>query len=66
VVDYKTNRPPPREVKDVPAMYIKQMAAYRDALREIYPDHKVKCALLWTDGPFLMPLPDEALDSRAA
>lgn len=65
VVDYKTNRPPPLTPEAVPAVYLKQMAAYRAVLRDIYPEHKVKCALLWTDGPFLMPLPDESLDSHA-
>ena len=53
IVDYKTNRPPPRDPKDVPQIYHKQLAAYRDSIREIYPDHKINCALLWTDGPFL-------------
>jgi ATP-dependent helicase/nuclease subunit A len=66
VVDYKTNRPPPRDPAAVPALYLTQMAAYRAVLRAVYPERPVKCALLWTDGPFLMPLPDEALDSRVA
>ena len=53
ILDYKTNRPPPRDPKDVPAIYHKQLAAYQDSIREIYPNHKINCALLWTDGPFL-------------
>ena len=53
ILDYKTNRPPPRDPRDVPAIYHKQIAAYRDSIREIYPTHKINCALLWTDGPFL-------------
>lgn len=63
IVDYKSNRPPPREEKDAPAAYIKQMAAYRAALRQVYPGRAVRCALLWTDGPFLTPLSDERLDA---
>jgi len=62
VVDYKTNRPPPKRVEDVHAMYLKQMAAYREVVANIYPGRTVKCALLWTDGPMLMPLPDALLD----
>ncbi len=53
ILDYKTNRPPPHDPKDVPPIYHKQMAAYKDSIREIYPKHKINCALLWTDGPFL-------------
>lgn len=65
VVDFKTNRPPPKDESKVPAVYLKQMAAYRDILRKIYPDKKVRTALLWTDGPYLMPLPDNLLDPHA-
>ncbi len=54
IVDYKTNRPPPSDPKDVPDIYIKQLYAYRDSIRQIYPDHIIHMALLWTDGPNLM------------
>lgn len=30
VVDYKTNRPAAAALKDVPAAYLRQLAAYRD------------------------------------
>lgn len=63
IVDYKTNRPPPRRAEDVPAIYLKQMAAYRAIIQNIYPQHEVKCALLWTDAPILMTLSDKVLDS---
>ena len=56
VIDFKTNRPPPTEPAEVPHIYLKQMAAYRLALSQIYPDKDVKCALLWTVGSNLMPL----------
>ena len=59
IVDYKTNRPPPRRVEEVPAVYVRQMAAYRGALASVYPGKDVRCVLLWTDGPFLMELPGE-------
>ena len=57
IVDYKTNRPPPRRVEDVPPVYARQMAAYRGALTAVYPGKRVRCLLLWTDGPYLMELP---------
>ncbi|NVJ91010.1 MAG: double-strand break repair helicase AddA [Methylocystaceae bacterium] len=59
VIDYKTNRPPPRTVKKVPPVYIQQMKAYRRALQLIYPDRPVRCVLLWTDTPKLMEIPDD-------
>jgi ATP-dependent helicase/nuclease subunit A len=63
VLDYKTNRPPPQSEADVPPLYFRQMAAYRAALARIYPGRPIRCALLWTDGPRLMPLSDERLDA---
>ncbi len=54
ILDYKTNRPPPKDMKDVPEIYKNQLKAYHDAIREIYPKHNIHCALLWTDGPDLM------------
>ncbi len=65
VLDYKTNRPPPRDPAAVPELYLKQMAAYRAALARIYPDRPVRCVLLWTDGPILMPLDPALLDRHA-
>jgi ATP-dependent helicase/nuclease subunit A len=56
VVDYKTNRPPPQDAADVPPIYLRQMGAYLDLLSRIYPGRRVSGALLWTDGPRLMPL----------
>lgn len=66
VVDYKTNRPPPHRIEDVPHAYIAQMAAYRALLQEIYPGRKVETALLWTFDARLMAIPDEALDRAHA
>lgn len=62
VVDYKTNRPPPKTVDKVSVAYRRQMAAYRALLQGIWPDREIRCALLWTNEPFLMPLPDHLLD----
>ncbi|MBL4870060.1 MAG: double-strand break repair helicase AddA, partial [Robiginitomaculum sp.] len=62
ILDYKSNRPPPSREGDVALQYIRQMAAYRVLVREIFPGMTVRCALLWTDGPFLMPLSDTILD----
>ena len=63
IVDYKSNRPPPTDPADVSDLYLGQMAAYRELAREIYPGRDISCALLWTDGPHLMVLPDSLLDA---
>ena len=64
IVDFKTNRPPPKDETGVPEVYLRQMAAYRAALRQIYPDHEIISVLLWTDGPQLMRLSDTILDTH--
>jgi ATP-dependent helicase/nuclease subunit A len=64
VVDYKTDRTPPADAAAVPAVYLRQMAAYRAALGAVWPDRRVRCVLLWTDGPRLMPLDDALLDAH--
>ena len=56
IVDYKTVRPPPATEEDVPQIYLQQLATYRAALERIYPDRPVECAILWTEGPRLMPI----------
>jgi ATP-dependent helicase/nuclease subunit A len=62
IIDYKSNRPPPMQVAQVPIPYLRQMAAYRRAVRLIYPDKTVRCVLLWSDSPRLMELPGDMLD----
>ncbi len=61
IIDYKSNRPPPMRQEDVAEIYWGQMAAYRELAREIYPNHEIICALLWTDGPSMMILDDKEL-----
>ena len=65
IVDYKTNRPPPKKVEGVAKAYLFQLAAYRLALAEIYPGRAVRAALLWTEAPRIMQLPDDVLDQYA-
>jgi ATP-dependent helicase/nuclease subunit A len=61
IVDYKSLRPPPATEDEVAPIYLRQLAAYRAALARIYPDHEIRCALLWTEGPRLMPISPEIL-----
>jgi ATP-dependent helicase/nuclease subunit A len=57
IVDYKTNRPSPVDVQNVPQVYRNQLRAYRDALALMHPKSLIKCAILWTDQPVLMSVP---------
>ena len=66
IVDYKTNRPPPKTPQEVAPLYLRQLAAYRAALSLIFPDKRVRAALLWTDTPHFMVMPDDLLDEAAA
>ena len=64
IVDYKTLRPPPRDEAETPGAYLDQLAAYRAAIAVIYPGRTVRCALLWTEGPRLMPISAARLDAH--
>ncbi|WP_410217166.1 double-strand break repair helicase AddA [Paracoccus sp. (in: a-proteobacteria)] len=61
-VDYKTNADVPAAPEEVPLGILRQMAAYRTALRGIWPDRAVRTAVLWTASRSLMALPDSLLD----
>ena len=63
IVDYKTNRPAPETLADVPPAYVTQLALYRAILGRLYPGRAVTAALLWTDRPALMEIPSPMLDS---
>jgi ATP-dependent helicase/nuclease subunit A len=60
IVDYKSGPQVPAGVADVPIVYVRQMAAYRWALQRIW-NRPVRAALLWTETPRLMVLPDDLL-----
>jgi ATP-dependent helicase/nuclease subunit A len=61
IVDYKTLRPPPKTEAEVAPVYLRQLAIYRAALAQIFPRHEIRCALLWTEAPLLMPISPERL-----
>jgi ATP-dependent helicase/nuclease subunit A len=58
VVDFKTNRPSPDRIEDADEAYLIQMAVYVAVLRAVFPGRAVEAALVWTDGPKLMPIPE--------
>ena len=61
--DYKTNRPAPRTLAEVPTSYIRQLALYRAVLAPIYPGRDIRAALIWTDSSQLMDIPAASLDA---
>jgi ATP-dependent helicase/nuclease subunit A len=66
IVDFKTNRPPPSREKDIPQIYRTQMTLYRAGASKVFPGRRIACALVWTEGPRLMPLSDTLLDAELA
>jgi ATP-dependent helicase/nuclease subunit A len=64
IADFKTGRRAPPSLADIPAAHLRQMAAYRAALRVIFPGRPVEAALLYTAAPVLHALPDALLDAH--
>jgi ATP-dependent helicase/nuclease subunit A len=68
-VDFKTNSAVPDSAAQVPMGILAQMGAYAAALGQIYPDHDITMAIVWTKTAALMPLDHEmmrrAFDSAA-
>jgi ATP-dependent helicase/nuclease subunit A len=61
VADFKTNRPSPDRIEDADEAYIAQMAVYAAVLRQVFPGRRVEAALVWTDGPKLMNVPENLM-----
>jgi ATP-dependent helicase/nuclease subunit A len=64
ILDFKTNRPPPRSEAEVPDVYLAQMALYRAAAEKIFPGKRIVCGLVFTDAPRLLQLSDVVLDTQ--
>jgi ATP-dependent helicase/nuclease subunit A len=63
IADFKTNRPAPRRIDDVPPGYLRQLALYRAVLAKLYPGRPLRAALIWIEVPDLMELSGEGLDA---
>ena len=66
LVDYKTNRPAPESLPEVPEPYIAQMALYTQLLKPLYPEKRFLAALLFTEAPRLLPVTEEAMAASLA
>jgi ATP-dependent helicase/nuclease subunit A len=65
IADYKTDRAPPAEPAAIPESYLRQLAAYRAILQDIFPTHTVDCTLIWTETATPMPIPGDLLRRHA-
>jgi ATP-dependent helicase/nuclease subunit A len=61
VIDFKTGRRVPGDLGDVPVFHLRQMSAYAEALRVIFPGRRIEAALLYTAAPRLFDLPEAVL-----
>ena len=65
IADFKTNRRPPASPEETPVAYLRQMAAYRAVLAQVFPGREVRCTLIWTAAGRAMTLADALLDPHA-
>jgi ATP-dependent helicase/nuclease subunit A len=62
ILDYKTGHEWPETAAQADPGHVLQLAAYREAVRQVYPGRKVRAALLWTAAPKLVEIPGPMLD----
>ncbi|WP_163272209.1 double-strand break repair helicase AddA [Chelativorans alearense] len=66
IVDYKTNRPAPAALAEVPLPYVAQLALYAELLKPLYPGRHVSAALLFTEVPRLLPVSESDMAAALA
>jgi ATP-dependent helicase/nuclease subunit A len=62
-IDYKSNRVIPAMPAQTPEGLLRQLGAYAHGLRQIYPDHRIETAILWTRSATLMPLDSDIVSA---
>jgi ATP-dependent helicase/nuclease subunit A len=66
IVDFKTNRVPPRSLDDIPFEHRAQLAIYRAILRPLYPGREIRCGLIYTEAAKTYWLDDGLMDASLA
>jgi ATP-dependent helicase/nuclease subunit A len=61
ILDYKTNREPPRGLANIPLAHRAQLAIYREILKPLYPGRTIDCVLVYTETASVVTLPPELL-----
>ncbi|HEX8448324.1 MAG TPA: PD-(D/E)XK nuclease family protein, partial [Allosphingosinicella sp.] len=62
VADFKTGRRAPETLDDIPVPHLRQMSAYVEALKVVFPGRAIAAKLLYTAAPVLFDLPADLLD----
>jgi ATP-dependent helicase/nuclease subunit A len=62
IADYKTDRMVPQKLDEI-APYVTQLALYRAVLARLYPQKRIRAALIFTSGPKLIDVPAEDMDT---
>lgn len=63
ILDFKTDRFPPKTSAEVPFTHRAQMAVYAEILKPLYPNHQIACILVYTENASLLELSDSMLAS---
>jgi len=66
ILDYKTNRVPPKGPDEVPLTHRAQLAIYREILKPLYPEKTLECVLVYTESAMVIPLPPDLLSRSLA
>ena len=56
IVDFKTDRNPPKSVSEVSAAYIMQLGIYSSLIQKSFPDLPIFSYILWTKSNSIMPI----------
>ena len=66
ILDYKTNRVPPKGPEEVPPAHRAQLAIYREILKPLYPGKSFQCVLVYTESAGVITLPPDLLSRSLA
>ncbi|KQV72942.1 double-strand break repair helicase AddA [Rhizobium sp. Root1220] len=61
ILDYKTNRVPPRTAETIPFAHRAQLAIYRNLLAPLYPGKRIDCVLVYTENAAVHILTPDAM-----
>ena len=57
LLDFKTNRSPPRTIDAIPFSHRAQLAIYRQLLKPLYPQKEIECLLAYTEAGTVVAVP---------
>lgn len=66
ILDYKTNRPFPETLSGVPTAHVLQLALYAEMVRPLFKGRQIRAALLYSEGPRLIEVTQDAMTEALA